>query len=492
MAANETTAFGIHWFRRDLRIAGNPALRLQFERFSGRVVGVFFFDSQFLRREDFSHHRFALFLETLKELQNEMVSLGGELLVIDGLVQDAFPKLLASLKTKPALVTWNRDYEPYARHRDQQMQALLQKDGLDVLTERDHLIFEPHEIVKEDHSFYQVYSPFAKRWYDRFNKPDIQTRIQSQKKGLQYLSKRARGQGAPTFMTLKWSELYRREAPFPDALMQFIQKNSPHVSISIPKAGSLAAYKTLRQFSGELEHYGVNRDFPGINGTSQMSLYLKNGAITTAQIIAELQLGQEDFRSESGPNRYLKELVWREFYYSILWHAPRIENEAFLEKYKEIQWPNNPEWFRRWCEGTTGFPIIDAGMRQLSTTGWMHNRVRMIVASFLCKDLLIDWRWGENYFMKMLLDGDLAPNNGGWQWAASTGCDPQPYFRIFNPSLQSRKFDPNGDYIRTYVEELRHVKDKSIHEPEGVPGYPAPIVDHSAQRALALALYKTP
>ena len=492
MAASETAPFGIHWFRRDLRVAGNPALRHNFELHPCRVVGVFFFDSQFLSRSDFSHHRFALFLETLRELKTEMASLGGELLVIDGLVQKAFPQLLAALKAKPALVSWNRDYEPYARQRDQQVKHTLSADGYQVHDERDHLVFEPHEIVKDDKSFYQVYSPFAKRWYDHFASPEIQSRIHSQKSGLTYLKKRIRGEDIPPFMTLKWNELYKREAPFPDALEKFIEKNSPHVTIKLPKAGSVAAYKTLREFASHLEEYGTQRDFPGVNGTSHMSLYLKNGAITTAQIILDLKLGQEGFRSESGPNRYLKELVWREFYYSILWHAPRVENEAFLEKYKDIAWANNPEWFQRWCEGTTGYPIIDAGMRQLNTTGWMHNRVRMIVASFLCKDLLIDWRWGENYFMKMLLDGDIAPNNGGWQWAASTGCDPQPYFRIFNPYLQSRKFDPNGDYIRTYVKELSHVKDKSIHEPQGVAGYPDPIVDHSAQRFQALALYKTP
>lgn len=195
----------------------------------------------------------------------------------------------------------------------------------------------------------------------------------------------------------------------------------------------------------------------------------------------------------SSAEKFLKEIAWREFYYSILYHFPRVETETFIEKFNDIPWENNEVFFKKWCEGQTGFPIIDAGMRELNTTGWMHNRVRMIVASFLTKDLLIDWKWGEKYFMEKLLDGDLAPNNGGWQWAASTGCDPQPYFRIFNPWLQSERFDPDGSYIRKFVPELKLIATKALHDPTAHRsqfGYPSPVVIHAEQKDKALSLYK--
>jgi deoxyribodipyrimidine photo-lyase len=215
-------------------------------------------------------------------------------------------------------------------------------------------------------------------------------------------------------------------------------------------------------------------------------MFFKNGSLTPAQVIAHLGLETTPLKSDRGPTKFLKEIVWREFYYSILWHRPDVEKTAFLPHYADLAWENRKDWFEAWKEGRTGYPIVDAGMRQLKSTGWMHNRVRMIVASFLTKDLLIDWRWGENHFMKELLDGDLAPNNGGWQWAASTGCDPQPYFRIFNPELQSRRFDPDGTYIRAHVPELANLSADEIHLPR------SPMIDHQAQKAKALALFKRP
>jgi deoxyribodipyrimidine photo-lyase len=234
-----------------------------------------------------------------------------------------------------------------------------------------------------------------------------------------------------------------------------------------------------------LGQYDEARDIPGIPGTSQMSIFLKNGSITVAQIIAACKLTD---------GKYLNELIWREFYYHILAHRPDVETSAFHEKYNKLQWQNKESYFNAWQEGKTGYPIVDAGMRQLQETGWMHNRVRMIVASFLTKDLLIDYRWGENHFMKLLLDGDLAPNNGGWQWAASTGCDPQPYFRIFNPVLQSQRYDPDGDYIRRYVPELKDFDSKEIHEPwnsSKKSTYPKRIVIHAEQKEKALQLFKS-
>ncbi|MBX2993247.1 MAG: deoxyribodipyrimidine photo-lyase [Bdellovibrionaceae bacterium] len=491
MTSRSPAPYGLHWFRRDLRVAGNPALQHHWERHSGRVVGVFFFDSKFLARKDFSFNRFGLFLETLRELREEMQERGGELLVIDGDAATTWPRLLANLKTKPSSISFNRDYEPYARARDERVRQWAQNEGLQILEDRDHLLIEPHELTKDDGGYYQVFTPFARRWYERFHTPEIQARIEFEKQGLASLKARDKGKPLDKIFHLSWKELKAPGFEFKDALEEFIRENQKHVTVPLPDAGSRAAFARLNGFKKELDEYASARDIPSVDGTSKMSLYLKNGSITTSLIIPHLNLGHGAFRAETGENRFLKELVWREFYYSILWHVPRVEHEAFNEKYKDLRWANKREWFERWCEGTTGYPIVDAGMRQLNTTGWMHNRVRMIVASFLCKDLLIDWRWGENYFMQKLLDGDLAPNNGGWQWAASTGCDPQPYFRIFNPELQSRKFDPDGEYIRTYVKELRGVQGKAIHAPEGAKGYPKPIVEHSTQRSKALALYKS-
>ena len=212
--------------------------------------------------------------------------------------------------------------------------------------------------------------------------------------------------------------------------------------------------------------------------------------MTTGQILTYLKL-EPYTKKTTGRDVYFSELIWREFYYHVLYRHPRVESESFNLKYKELTWENNKDYFQAWKNGKTGFPIVDAGMRELKETGWMHNRVRMIVASFLTKDLLVDWRWGENYFMETLLDGDLAPNNGGWQWAASTGCDPQPYFRIFNPWSQSKKFDPDGIYIKKHIPELKDVPSRNLHEPGiKVANYPQPIVEHKVQRELALAMYK--
>lgn len=479
--------YGIHWFRRDLRIAGNAALQHNWTVNKGRVVGVFCFDSIFLSRPDFSHNRFALFLKTLKALQEEMREMGSDLIVIDELPQNAFPKIVKALEERPNLVTFNRDYEPFARERDRNLIEIFEKLKIETKTFRDHLVIEPDELFKtKPGEFYQVYSPFAKKWFDLAEQKEMLARISSQAAGLKYLESPP---NKPLF-SLMWKDLSK--IPYEDSLGKFEEQNNKNVTIEIPEAGSKVAFKELKDFAKRLKEYKADRDIPSIDGTSKMSLFLKNGSITTAQIICYLKLTNKSFKTEDSTTRYLKELVWREFYYHILYHRPDVEKQAFLAKFRDIQWKNDKTLFKHWCDGTTGFPIVDAGMRQLNTTGWMHNRVRMIVASFLCKDLLIDWCWGENYFMKMLLDGDMAPNNGGWQWAASTGCDPQPYFRIFNPWLQSERFDPEAEYIKTYIPELKDIEASEIHDPEGNRGgkYPKPIVDHSVQKKHALALYK--
>jgi deoxyribodipyrimidine photo-lyase len=496
-----TEDYGIHWFRRDLRVAGNTALMQNQKKHQGRVVGVFFFDSVFLSRGDFSHDRFAFFLATLKSLREELITIGSDLLVLNSLPQAGFASLFENLlgagAAVPRTVSFNRDYEPFARKRDASVETYLEHErGVEVLTESDHLLIEPRELTKDGspQSYYQIYTPYARKWFERLKDDAIRSRVENQKQGLEYLDKFSRGEIDRALFQLTWKKLFAKR-PVPDDFLEiYIEKNSSHISVPIPEAGSLAGLKVLREFKAQMTNYPHDRDYPAQHGTSRLSYFYKNGSVIPAQAIAELNLQDLDFKVEEPRVRYLKQLVWREFYYHILFHCPRIENEAFLTQYNSITWENNAAFFEAWKQGRTGFPIVDAGMRELNTTGWMHNRVRMIVGSFMVKDLLIDWRLGEKYFMEKLLDGDQAPNNGGWQWAASTGCDPQPYFRIFNPELQSKKFDVNAEYIKKYIPELRDVGAKSIHPiglaHEKAPRYPAPIVNHAVQKIKALTLYQ--
>ncbi len=478
--------YAIHWFRRDLRVAGNTAFQQAYKRHGNKILGVFFFDSTFLGRSDFSHNRFQFFMETMRSLKNELNQIGSDLLVLDMTPDKGFPFLLKSLQKKPNGITFNRDYEPFARNRDQTITELLEKEGIKVSHFKDHLIIEPNELSKDDGTAYKVYSPFARKWLEIFSDSDeIQERISLQKKSFIYLQELEKGK-TKQFLSAKWSDFLNKKLE--DQLDVFLKKNLEQVDITIPKAGSLAALQTLKKF--KVEHYDELRDFPVAKATSSLSHFLKNGSISIWQIIAYLDL-KPYIKKKSGMDVYFSELIWREFYYHVLYHFPENEKQSFLNQYDKIKWENDLKLFEAWKQGKTGFPIVDAGMRELNTTGFMHNRVRMIVASFLTKDLLIDWRWGEQYFMEKLLDGDLAANNGGWQWAASTGCDPQPYFRIFNPWLQSKKFDKDGDYIKKFVPELLDVVSKDLHSPIlNHKSYPEPIVDHSKRREMALEMYK--
>jgi deoxyribodipyrimidine photo-lyase len=484
--------YGIHWFRRDLRIAGNPALQWSREKHQGRVLGFFCFDHRFLSRPDFSVNRFQFFLDTLAELARELRSLGGDLLVRDVGPETAFAEVLTGLRdggvALPQTCSWNRDYEPFARERDAGMQRFFEnRFPVAIHTERDHLLIEPHEIRKSDDRPYQVFSPFSRAWLARFHTPQVQERLEAQARGLQFLEAYGRGE-RPRLFRMRWADL-GPAVKGDDCLEAYRARNRARVTVPIPKAGALAAYEQLRGFQPRLARYAVGRDLPAEPGTSRLSIYLKNGSLTVSQAIAAMCLGGEKAKA-AGAKKFLSELIWREFYYAILTHYPHVEHGAFRRERNGLKWENREDWFAAWKEGRTGFPIVDAGMRELKHTGWMHNRVRMIVASFLTKDLLIDWRWGEQHFMNQLLDGDLAPNNGGWQWAASTGCDPQPYFRIFNPVLQSRRFDPRGIYLRRYLPELSGVTGGSIHGPGIGGGYLKPLVEHAAQREKALRLFR--
>jgi deoxyribodipyrimidine photo-lyase len=477
-------SYGLHWFRRDLRLAGNPALRWSHAEHGGRVLGVFFFDAKFLARPDFSADRFAFFLDTLAALRDELRAAGGDLLVLDEGPTPGFERLFAALDARgvprPATVSFNRDYEPFARERDAAVSALLaERWGVAVHTERDHLLIEPDELRKpsaaaDEPTYYQVFTPFARRWFELLATPRVRARLDEQRRGLT---------GALRY-ALTWRALFGGDVPLDDHLARFAEVNARRVRVPIPRAGAAAARARLEAFAPALGDYGARRDRPAEDGTSRLSIYFKNGSLTTAQAIVALGLEGAPFADRSGASAFLRELAWREFYVHVLWHRPDVETRAFSPRFRALRWQNREDWFDAWKEGRTGFPIVDAGMRQLAATGWMHNRVRMIVASFLTKDLFVDWRWGERHFMERLLDGDLAANNGGWQWAASTGCDPQPYFRVFNPELQGRKFDPGGDYVRAWVPERRGDAAAEIHRPRGA------LVEHAVQKQKALALYR--
>ncbi len=486
---------GIHWFRRDLRVAGNKALSKNWKINNKKVIGLFCFDDIFLSRPDFSHNRFAFFLNALKELQTELREIGSDLLLVNKIPQLAFPKLISYFsnqnKYKINTVSFNLDYEPFAINRDNEILNILQTNNIDIVNFHDHLLFPPGTITKDDNSYYKVYSPFAKKWIKKYKSEDVRKDLLLQEKGLQYLDD-LKDNKLKNLFSLTWKNIISDSFPYEDSLEKIININNKNVDIDIPKSGFKEAVTKISQFKEQLIAYDKNRDYPQLPATSKMSLFLKNGSISSRQIIHILGLHNQNYETNDGATRYLKELIWREFYYNLLYFEPRVEHEAFIKKYKALAWQNNTDWFLKWKMGQTGFPIIDAGMRELKTTGWMHNRVRMIVASFLTKDLLIDWRWGEKYFMETLLDGDLAPNNGGWQWAASTGCDSQPYFRIFNPWSQSKKFDNEGVYIKTYIPELKDLEPKLLHQPIlNHHTYPEPIVDHKTQREIALNMYKT-
>lgn len=483
--------YAIHWFRRDLRVAGNLALQRNFKDYNGRVLGIFCFDKKFLARDDFSANRFQFFLKTLKSLQEELRSLGGDLLVLDTGPDEAFEMLFKNLPELPAKITWSRDYEPFARKRDERLEKFFESKKIEIESFRDHLIIEPDELKKaSDGEPYKVFTPYSRRWLEIFEEEAVKHRVEIQKNGLTYMRKVYRGDELDKLFTLTWKKLMGTKL-LKDHLDDYIQSNFKKTTIEIPEAGTKAAFSQMKSFKRKVDEYSNKRDIPILEATSGLSVFLKNGTITTAQIIYFLGLQTYDVKKKNSRDTFFSELIWREFYYHVMFHFPHSEKKAFNEKYDNVEWENDRKLFNAWKDGKTGFPIVDAGMRQLKTTGLMHNRVRMIVASFLTKDLLVDWRWGEKYFMDQLLDGDLAPNNGGWQWAASTGCDAQPYFRIFNPWSQSKKFDNEGKYIKKYIPELSNMEPKQLHKPiEQHDNYPAPIVDHSEQRNKALAMYK--
>jgi deoxyribodipyrimidine photo-lyase len=423
----------IFWFRRDLRLNDNHGLFQALQ--SGKpVVPIFIFDRNILDQLEHRHDARVEFIhQQISAIQEQLVTRGSTLHVMYGKPEEVFASLLNTYQISDVFT--NTDYEPYAIHRDAAIAELLAKHNVGFQAFKDQVIFEKKEVVKDDGSPYTVFTPYSKRWRALWDK-----------------------QPPVKFPSEKKLEALHQQAVIPVPSLESMGFKT--AGITFPPD----------QVKDELiKHYSTNRDFPGIPGTSRLGVHLRFGTISIRDLALHTQTLNITF---------LNELIWREFYHMILWNFPRVgEGKSFKPAYDQIEWRNNEEEFARWCEGNTGYPIVDAGMRELNTTGYMHNRVRMIVASFLCKHLLIDWRWGEAYFAEKLLDFDFAANNGGWQWASGSGCDAAPYFRIFNPYLQTEKFDKGLSYIKHWVPEFQEFT------------YPRPVVEHEYARKRCLEVY---
>jgi len=455
---------GLHWFRNDLRLNDNTALAALVER-AEAWLPVFVLDPRIAGSAHSGGARMRFLLDCLAQLARDLEKRGVPLLLRHGRPEEVLPRLLA--ETGARLLSFNRAATPFGRRRDAAVCHAVEKLGCNVLERLDHVVFDSSEIRTQKGGAYSVYSPYRRAWWRR------------------------------------WLEAPRLPAalgplppPIPDCAFDPIPDPRAFgldaIRVALPAGGEGAARRRLERFlATAAARYHEDRDRPDRDGTSRLSPYLRFGAISVRECIAR---GEEAIAAnpalEDGVAKWLDELLWREFYSSILEENPRVLRANYRSEYDSLVWNDAPKAFEAWCEGRTGYPIVDAGMRQLRETGWMHNRVRMIVASFLTKDLLIDWRAGERFFFEQLVDGDPASNNGGWQWAASTGTDPQPYFRIFNPVAQGRRWDPRGDYVRRWIPELERVPDAHVHAPweaDRLPGgYPAPIVDHAECREIAL------
>lgn len=429
----EQASLNIFWFRRDLRLSDNAGL---FHALSAGlpVLPIFIFDTNILNKlEQKKDARVSFIYQTVALLKTKLEQIGSSLEVIIGRPEKVFETLLEKYAIKNVFT--NKDYEPDARNRDANIQKELNQKGIDFYAFKDQVIFEEGEILKADGQAYTVFTPYSKKWKLQLSSKDLNC-----------------------FEIEKVNQNFIQVAPI---------KMPSITELGFKKIGLMYPSKNVSKEL--LIHYKSKRDFPDLEGTSKLGLHLRFGTISIRKLVNLAVSLSETF---------LNELIWREFFQMIIWHFPKVVTRCFKAKYENIEWRNNPAEFKAWCEGKTGYPIVDAGMRELNETGFMHNRVRMVVASFLTKHLLIDWRLGAAYFAEKLLDYELASNNGNWQWAAGTGCDAAPYFRIFNPTLQAKKFDKKGLYIKKWIPEIDTFE------------YPLPMVDHQAARQRALEVYK--
>lgn len=423
----------VFWFRRDLRLDDNAGLYHALKK-GAPVLPIFIFDKNILDKlEDKKDARVEFIHQAILKLNEQLKEVGSSIKVFYSTPEKVFKELIKEFEVE--CVYTNHDYEPYADERDAAVKEFLVKNKIEFKTYKDQCIFEKDEVTKDDGKPYTIFTPYSRKW------------------------------------KLRLTDFHVKPYPNKKYFKNFIQTKS----FDIPTLKELGFEKSGLEFPATtisksiVTQYKEQRDFPAIKGTSKLSVHLRFGTVSIRALAKQALLLNET---------WLNELIWRDFYMMILYHFPHAAQNSFKSQYDRIEWRNNEHEFKAWCEGKTGFPIVDAGMRELNTTGFMHNRVRMIVASFLVKDLLIDWRWGEAYFAQKLLDFDLSANNGGWQWAAGSGCDAAPYFRVFNPTEQTKKFDPKYEYIKKWVPEFN------------TPKYSKPIVDHSAARLRVLSVYK--
>jgi deoxyribodipyrimidine photo-lyase len=467
------------WFRRDLRDFDHAALDAALG--AARAVHcAFVFDREILDAlPDRADRRVHFIRDSVAELDTALRARGGGLIVLHAPARTAIPELAAALRIDAVYA--GRDYEPAARERDAAVATALERHGIEFRTVKDHLIFEGDEILSQAGRPFSVFTPYRRAWLRALTPAHLRPHAAAQAGAL------APPPGGPA-----------AGVP-PLAALGFRPTNLEALGVVPGMAGGAALF---RDFRTRIDRYRDARDHPAIKGPSYLSVHLRFGTVSVRELAAYAHARSLE-ADGAGAATWLAELVWREFYAQILWHHPHVVAGAFKPRYDALAFRNDPARFTAWRDGRTGYPIVDAAMRQLNATGYMHNRLRMVAASFLVKDLLVDWRLGERYFAGRLIDFELASNNGGWQWAASTGCDPQPWFRIFNPVTQSERFDADGRFIRRYVPEIAALDAREIHAPwrvapavqkaKGVVigrDYPPPIVDHAAARAAALALYQ--
>jgi deoxyribodipyrimidine photo-lyase len=472
--SDQTYTTALVWFRRDLRDYDHAALYHALKA-AKRVYCAFVFDTDILDSlGDKADRRVEFIWESVRELKAALHAHGGDLIVKHGKAVDVVPMLATELGIEAVYV--NRDYEPGANARDGAVAQALKREGIAFHALKDQVIFERDEILTQAGKPYGVFTPYKNAWLRTLE--DFHVRAYPVDRYIAHLARHQAG-----------------AMPSLDA-MGFQRTNLHALRIH---TGMTGGKQLLDDFLHRIDQYKEARDYPAVKGPSYLSVHLRFGTVSIRH------LARTAWRMESrGAETWLSELIWRDFYFQVLHHHPQLaEGRAFRPEFERIAFPNDTALFQAWCEGRTGYPLVDAAMRQLNQTGYMHNRLRMVAASFLVKDLLVDWRWGERYFAEKLIDYDFAANNGGWQWAASTGCDAQPWFRIFNPVTQSERFDGQGKFIRKYVPELARCNDKEIHAPWLIAAgrqqmlgltigrdYPLPVVDHAVQRERVLGLYK--
>jgi len=420
----------VFWFRRDLRLEDNTALTIALNS-ELPLLPVFIFDTNITEELPEDDPRISFIYDTISSIKNELKKKGSSIIICKGDPIKIWKTFILTYDISSVYL--NKDYEPYAIQRDRAVEDLLRENQIALLRFKDQVVFEENEILKSDNSPYTIFTPYKNKWLKKFSELRSDKTIPESRKKQNY---------------------HKGEFNFPSLEDLGFRKSSIKV-----QPFDLSVIKDYERY----------RDIPSIDKTSYLGPHLRFGTVSIRKVVCQAQKENSVF---------LSELIWREFFMQILFNFPQVVTDNFKQKYNNIEWRNNEVEFESWCKGETGYPIVDAGMRQLNTTGYMHNRVRMITAGFLCKHLLIDWRWGEAYFAGKLLDYELSSNNGNWQWAAGTGCDAAPYFRVFNPEAQRKKFDQGNEYVRRWIENIENAS------------YPRPITEHASARKRAISTYK--